>query len=149
MNLVIATTRDPGLYIQFSPVEIIPADNGFDDVSIRLDEIIYLDRQPIDWIMYATKPMLEWQWNDFLSLEKYAARDSDTIYTTKPLSEGIDNFYCRPHVFALLGNMHKIDYRDYILGCYSTSIISETGRLMFYAADRSGFKITTVPTRGL
>jgi hypothetical protein len=149
MNLVIATTRDPKLYTLFSPVEIISSDRGFEDISIRLDEIIYMDRQPIDWVMYATNQVSEWQWNDFLSLEKYVPRDSDTIYTTKPLSEGIDNFYCRPHVFTLLGNMYKIQYRDYILGCYSTSILSETGRLMFYAADRLGFKITTVTTRGL
>lgn len=124
---------------------------GMRDVALDLEESIYINKQKIDWVLYAVNDRI--RWNDFLSLTKYVDRASDFIYMTGknlypwPSDEDranlLGNFYCRPHVYAMLGNMYKlnVDFTD----TKKSDLIDPFVNTMVYAINRTGFDMVSIP----
>lgn len=124
---------------------------GFRDISLDLDELVYLERKKIDWVLYANGPNIRWE--DFLQLSKYVEIASDTIYLTGrnpwPWHDGkepanlLGNFYCRPHVFAVLGSAYKINTEGK-LDKKSDLVTDEMSKLI-YGINRTGFDFMNIP----
>ena len=97
-------------------------------------------RSPVDWVLHVVDEDIEFE--KFLNFAPNAPINSDTIYLTDE-EKLLGNFYCRPHVFALLGNLYKIQYRDYILS-QTASPLDNDSKLMAYAIDRLGFNFAKI-----
>ena len=139
-----------------NPCMVIRSDHedkllGMRDVALDLEEAIYIDQQKVDWVLYATDNRI--RWNEFLTLSRYVDQVSDTIYMTGrnlypwPSNEDkanlLGNFYCRPHVYAMLGNMYKlkIDFTD----SKKSDRIDPFVNTMVYAINRTGFDMVSIP----
>lgn len=124
---------------------------GLRDISLDVDEAIYLERKKIDWVLYTNNNNI--RWHDFLQLSKYVEIGSDTVYLTGcnpwPWHDGkepanmLGNFYCRPHVFTVLGNAYKIDINGK-LDKKSDLVTDEISKLI-YCINRTGFDFTNIP----
>jgi hypothetical protein len=124
---------------------------GMRDIALDIEEAIYIDRKKIDWVLYATDMKI--RWDDFLGLSKYVDSASDTIYMTGknlypwPSNEDkanlLGNFYCRPHVYAMLGNMYKLqmDFSD----TKKSDLLDPFINTMVYAINRTGFDMVSIP----
>ena len=135
---------------QIDPVLIIRNDQpnellAYRDASIQIDRNKFIDRAPIDWVLFATNPDVRYE--NFLNHWPYM--EKDTIYSTEPDSFSrfvqsrstlLGNFYCRPHVFAFLGNVYKVsvDYKGFIT---LDDLPMEIPQLIF-AINRSGYNLT-------
>jgi len=135
---------------QIDPVLIIRNDQpnellAYRDASIQIDRNKFINRAPIDWVLFAINPAVRYE--NFLNHWPYM--EKDTIYSTEPDSFSrfaqsrstlLGNFYCRPHVFAFLGNAYKVsvDYEHFIP---SDNVPIEISRLIF-AISRSGYNLT-------
>lgn len=139
-----------------NPTTIIRCNNpnkllALRDISLDLDEAIYLDRKRIDWALYVNNPNI--RWDDFLQLSKYVEIASDTVYLTgrnawpwydgKEPANMLGNFYCRPHVFTVLGSAYKINTEDKL--DKRSDLVTEEISKIIYGINRTGFDFTNIP----
>jgi len=120
---------------------------GFAEISLTVDELIYENKSPVDWILYCNNEK-GIKWNEFLSIESQIAAREDTLFLTQTRTQGrtqnqipdlLGNFYCRPHVFTLLGNVYKIQanmIKDTRSDIESTKIL--------FGLTRAGFNIRLI-----
>lgn len=120
---------------------------GFAEISLALDELIYEKKYPVDWVLYCNNEK-GIKWNEFLSIESHFSDRSDTLFLTHariqgkaqyPVPDLLGNFYCRPHVFTLLGSVHKIQ----------TNMIKDTrsdieSTKILFGLTRTGFNIRLI-----
>lgn len=120
---------------------------GLAEISLALDDMIWIERYPIDWVLYCNNEK-GIKWSEFQTIQEYFDADSDTILLTQtridrlgrtvPDLEG--NFYCRPHVFTMLGNVYKIQ----------NNIVNEIDKTrldaskIFFAIARGGYNIKLI-----
>jgi len=141
---------------QVNPVSIIRSTNpdkllGFRDIALDLDELVYFERKKIDWVMYVNNNDIRWA--DFLQLTKYVEIASDTVYLTgrnpwpwfdgKEQANMLGNFYCRPHVFTVLGNSYKIDIAGKL--DKKSHLVSDDITKLIYGINRTGFDFANIP----
>lgn len=120
---------------------------GFEEISLALDDMIWVNQYPIDWVLYCNNEK-GIKWSEFLALESFVDVNSDTMFLTQTLIDNKGrsvadlngNFYCRPHLFTLLGSVYKlqnkiIDDSDQ-LNKVSTSI--------FFGLARGGYNIKLI-----
>ena len=78
------------------------------DVALQLDEKIHFDDTKIDLVVVINQSNLQLQQikncfvNDYADRLYYAIRDLHT-----------SSFYCKPHVFSLLGSLYKNDWSHF------------------------------------
>jgi|APFre7841882793_1041355.scaffolds.fasta_scaffold01945_9 hypothetical protein len=108
---------------------------AFAEISIKLDELIYLKHTPVDWVLYAFEEK-EIHWGKFLKIEPAVSKTDDTIFLADSLT---GNFYCRPHVFSMLGGLYKLNTQDNRL--FAESRASADITKMLYSIVRSGYDI--------
>ena len=120
---------------------------GFAEISLTLDELIYENKMPIDWVLYCNNEK-GIKWNEFLSIESHFSERSDTLFLTQTRIQGkaqylvpdlLGNFYCKPHVFTLLGSVYKIQanmIKDTRSDIESTKIL--------FGLTRAGFNIRLI-----
>ena len=120
---------------------------GFAEISLALDELIYEKKYPVDWVLYCNNEK-GIKWNEFLSIESHFSDRSDTLFLTHariqgkaqyPVPDLLGNFYCRPHVFTLLGSVYKIQ----------TNMIKDTrsdieSTKILFGLTRTGFNIRLI-----
>jgi hypothetical protein len=120
---------------------------GFAEISLIIDELIYENKSPVDWILYCNNEK-GIKWNEFLSMESQIDAGDDTLFLTQTRSQGkaqqeipnlLGNFYCRPHVFTLLGSVYKIQ----------TNMINDTrsdieSTKILFGLTRAGFNIKLI-----
>ena len=120
---------------------------GFAEISLTVDELIYENKSPIDWILYCNNEK-GLKWSEFLSLEPYLNERPDTLFLTQtriqgktqnPVPDLLGNFYCKPHVFTLLGSIYKIQ----------TNIVKDTrsdieSTKMLFGLTRAGVNIKLI-----
>ena len=120
---------------------------GFAEIALMLDKLIWIERYPIDWVLYCNNEK-GIKWSEFQTIQEYFDADSDTILLTQtrvdrlgrtvPDLEG--NFYCRPHVFTMLGSVYKIQ----------NNIVNEIDKArldaskIFFAIARGGYNIKLI-----
>lgn len=155
MNLLLIShgLKDPDAWRLALGVEkCIHLDNpdklkGFEEISLALDDMIWVNRYPVDWVLYCNNEK-GIKWSEFLALESFVDVNSDTMFLTQTLIDNKGrsvadlngNFYCRPHLFTLLGSVYKlqnkiIDDSDQ-LNKVSTSI--------FFGLARGGYNIKLI-----
>jgi hypothetical protein len=116
---------------------------AFRSMALEIDKIIYIDRVKVDFVLYAMDTNVRWP--AFLDASKHITIDSDTIYLTQnynSMYRGIEeitdgNFYCRPHVFSMLGNVYKIEL--------DSGFKNKNVAAMLYAVNRSNYDIVSIP----
>ena len=120
---------------------------GFAEISLTLDELIYENKMPIDWVLYGNNEK-GIKWNEFLSIESHFSERSDKLFLTQtriqgkaqyPVPDLLGNFYCKPHVFTLLGSVYKIQanmIKDTRSDIESTKIL--------FGLTRAGFNIRLI-----
>lgn len=91
---------------------------GLRDASIELDEYIYLENNKVDFVLFCNNEA-GIKWGEFLTIKDYIEETSDTVYFTqlKRLTDPYErdiinlegNFYCRPHVFTMMGSLYKLN----------------------------------------
>jgi hypothetical protein len=120
---------------------------GFAEISLMVDELIYENKSPVDWILYCNNEK-GIKWNEFLSMESRVDPRDDALFLTQTRIQGkaqiaipdlLGNFYCRPHVFTLLGSVYKIH----------TNMISNTrsdaeSTKILFGLTRAGFNIRLI-----
>ena len=85
--------------------------------GLMLDQTIFIDGHEIDYVLYATNPLIKW--DEFLKLTAYQGSFYNTIWYTgdienmSQVSELTNcihgNFYCAPKVFSFLSSSYKIN----------------------------------------
>lgn len=155
MNLVFASynLKDPEAWRLALGTERIISVRGedklrsFADVALELDKLIYFEKYPVDWVLYCNNEKGV-QWAEFLAIEPYFDRKADTVILTHTktserqndqIPDLSGNFYCRPHVFSMLGGLYKLQISD-------SSILKETrvstdDTKILYGITRAGFNI--------
>lgn len=160
MNLVLASynIKDPEAWRLALGVEkVIHVQSedklkSFADIALAIDELIYFDKYPIDWVLYCNNEK-GIKWAEFLAIESHYGARADTIILTQtkdsprnpnigPVPDLSGNFYCRPHVFAMLGSLYKLKIND-------TNVLQETNSSIedtkfFYGVMRSGFDLRLI-----
>ena len=121
------------------------------DISLDLDELMYLERKKIDWVLYVNNPDI--RWDDFLQLSKYVTIASDTVYLTgrnpypwhdrKEPANMLGNFYCRPHVFTVLGSSYKLNIEGKL--DKKSDLVTEEVAKIIYGINRTGFDFMNIP----
>lgn len=139
-----------------NPVTIIRCNTpgkllAFRDISLDIDEQIYIERKKIDWVLYATDANI--RWDDFKQLSKYVEIASDTVYLTGrnpwPWHDGkepanmLGNFYCRPHLFTVLGSVYKIDTEGKL--DKKSDLVTDDITKLIYGINRTGFDFKNIP----
>lgn len=134
---------------------------AFRDLGLELDELIYLDRKPINWILYANNSLIKY--SNFLNLESFIAptdnrvfyvEKHDTTFYPNEQQYLYKNFYCRPHVFSILSNIYKLKKivnqlhdQNYFLDITPAGGVYKTDdffRTWLYAINRNNFDIATI-----
>lgn len=139
-----------------NPTTIIRCNNtdkllALRDISLDIDEAIYLDRKKINWVLYVNNPTIRWE--DFLQLSKYVEIGSDTVYLTgrnawpwhdgKESANMLGNFYCRPHVLTILGSAYKINTENKL--DKKSNMVTEEVSKIIYGINRTGFDFMNMP----
>lgn len=89
---------------------------GFAEIALMLDKLIWIERYPVDWVVYCNNEK-GIKWPEFQSMQNNIDKNSDCIFLTQTFTDktgrnlpNLDgNFYCRPHVFTILGNVYKLN----------------------------------------
>lgn len=89
---------------------------GLRDASIALDEYIYLEKNKVDFVLFCNNEK-GIRWSEFLTITEQIELTSDNIYFTQTKLDTFSNtiidltgnFYCRPHVFTLMGSLYKLN----------------------------------------
>ncbi len=161
MNLVIASynLKDPEawrLALGVDKVIDLRSEDklrSFADIALALDELIYSDKYPIDWVLYCNNEK-GIKWAEFLEIESRYETRSDTIILTQTktserengpgfqIPDLTGNFYCRPHVFNMLGGLYKLKINHTNVLTETKSPIDDTKIL--YGITRAGFDLSII-----
>lgn len=117
---------------------------GLRDASIALDELIYIDRQQVDFVLYCCNESGIVKWPEFQQINSHIEKTSDTVYFTQDGPTDIinlsGNFYCRPHVFTIMGSLYKLELDQYPeLG---QAISNKTDTRIIYGLIKGGYKVS-------
>lgn len=121
---------------------------GMRDAAIALDELIYIDREPVDFVLYCNNESGIVKWLEFLNKAPHIDPKSDTIYFTQTKAPGpgpeeitdlTGNFYCRPHIFTVMGSLYKIDIEA--TGIMKDSIADMVSTKILYGLAKGGYNI--------
>jgi len=104
----------------------------FADLTLQLDEYIYIDGNTVDLVFVAATPNIDFNIPTTIS--------HDSIYFVDKIHTG--SFICAPHVFSMLGNLYKVNYTDHNpdLGFNEPLHIKK----MFYLIDRLGLGLHVI-----
>jgi hypothetical protein len=124
---------------------------GFSKIALKVDELVYVDKVKVDWVLYMSKDQ-DVKFGQFLDAAKYASGVTDTLffadalespYPNIPPSPDINsNFYCKPHVFSMLGNLYKLDLSKSKVITDSKS--NETTSKLAFGIARFGYDVKTL-----
>lgn len=161
MNIALLLDKTEKFETQFIPIKIFSSDDpnkliAIRDLALDVDEAIYIDRLPIDWILYCVNDNIRFE--DFAAMAKYIPQDSRTVFLTGDNTlpwevDGcapamLENFYCRPQLFSILGNAYKL--KDFSIDLRAESrdkeIMPELTTLV-YAINRTGYEIQRIPAK--
>jgi len=120
---------------------------GFEEISLALDEMIWIEKYPVDWVLYCNNEK-GIKWSEFLTLESFVDVNSDTMFLTQTLPDHKGrsvadlngNFYCRPHLFALLGSVYKLQNK--IID--DADQLNKTSTSIFFGLARGGYNIKLI-----
>lgn len=133
MNLVILTLSNEK--IESDNFKILHSnekeiDRKLADLSIQLDEYIFLDHNDVDCVIVTEK--------ELFPISDIALLDSDTVY----FPSGFEfNFYCSPGLFSNLGNLYKINFNKIIkVNSEHDPPLSILSKL-YFLIHRLGYKI--------
>jgi hypothetical protein len=120
---------------------------GLAEISLMLDTMIWMDRYPIDWVLYCNNEK-GIKWSEFQTISPYIDVDSDTILLTQTKTDRLGrsvpdlegNFYCRPHVFTMLGNTYKIE--NELIN--NLDAAKQTASKIFFSIARGGYNIKLI-----
>lgn len=159
MNLVIASykLKDPEAWRLALGVETVidvhseDKLRSFADLALSIDELIYFKNYPIDWVLYCNNEK-DIKWSEFLAIESHYAYRADTIILSQTKSSSTaakelipdlsGNFYCRPHVFNMLGGLYKLQIADTNIFAETREPVEDTKIL--YGITRTGFDIKLI-----
>lgn len=118
-------------------IDIVERDKlkAFSEISIKLDEHIYLNRKPVDWVLYACEET-EINWGKFMQIQSAVSKTDDTIFLASGLT---GNFYCRPHVFSMLGSVYKLKVHE--INLFNTTKVDDTQTRLLFSIVRSGYNL--------
>jgi hypothetical protein len=135
---------------------------AFRDLGLILDKLIYIDRNKIDWILYANNNLI--RYTDFLNIESFILPDDNRLFYVEKHNMSLypneqqylyKNFYCRPHVFSILSNVYKLknivnelSNLNYFLDITPPGSQYRTDdffRTWLYAINRNNFNIVNIP----
>lgn len=126
---------------------------GFAEISVALDKLQFIDKKPIDWILYCNNEK-GIAWADFLAKEPHLNRLDDSVYFTQTITNSRDNgpknkipdvlgnFYCTPHVFSIIGSLYKLNIDNTNVMRESRSGPVETK--IVYGLTRAGYNIKLI-----
>ncbi len=120
---------------------------GFAEISLALDELIYEKKYPIDWVLYCNNEK-GIKWAEFIAIQSTVDLTEDTLFLTqlktsdvgKQMPDLSGNFYCRPHVFSLLGSLYKLQNKTIDTVDNSKKIESS----IFFGLARTGYDIKVI-----
>ena len=135
---------------------------AFRDLGLKLDKLIYLERNQIDWVLYANNNLI--RYTNFLNIESFISPADNRLFYVEKHDTSLypneqqylyKNFYCRPHVFSILSNVYKL--KNTVneltnLNCFlditpagSEYKTDDFFRTWLYAVNRNNFDILTIP----
>ncbi len=116
MNIALASLRNIDLTSIISDIDpclVLSSDkksqdHRLADIAIQLDEKIHFENNKIDLICIVNDPNLRLDQIKNCFVNDYADR---FYFTTRNLHTS--SFYCKPHVFSLLGSLYKNDWSHF------------------------------------
>jgi len=116
MNIVLASLSNidlTSIVSDVNPCLILKSDKEtralrLADVAVQLDEKIHFEYVKIDLVCVINEPNLNLEQIKNCFVNDYADR---FYYTTKDLHTS--SFYCKPHVFSLIGSLYKNDWTHF------------------------------------
>jgi len=120
---------------------------GFAQIALLLDKLVWIEKYPVDWMLYCNNEK-GIKWSEFQSMKEYIDKNSDCLFLTQTFTDktgrtlpDLDgNFYCRPHVFTILGNSYKLNNSV----IENTDVSNKNLARLCYSIARSGCDIKLI-----